>query len=134
MSLNWTYTTSLSGGNQLYQLNATVTAGSSVSVSEVIPDASTDLDVLFAIPNASASNSAKALGLFANQALTVKVCLADNTVLQTIALAANVPYLWAEGVTDPAWRNGGNIAKLRVTNASGAATTLYADALFDPTV
>lgn len=131
--ITWTYSTSLSGGNQLYQLSSTVSAGGSASTSEVIPDGSTDLDVLLAIPNAAASDSAKALGLFANQDLTVKVCLADNTVLQTIALAANVAYLWAEGVTDPTWRNGGDVAKLRVTNASGAATTLKADALFDPT-
>lgn len=133
MSLNWTYTTSLSGGNQLYQVNDAVSAGGSASASEVIPDGSTDLDVSLAIPNASASDSAKALGLLADQALTVKVCEADNTVLQSIALVANVPYVWAEGVTDPTWRNAGDVAKLRVTNASGAAATLSADALFDPT-
>lgn len=131
--MTFSYATSLSGGNQFYQVSTPVTGSGATSLEETVADAASDAAILFAVPNASASDSAKALGLIADQDLTVKIALADNTVLQTIALTANAPYLWAEGVTDPTWRNGGDIAKLLVSNASGAAATLYADALFDST-
>lgn len=131
--MDFTYTTALSGGTQFYQVSDTITADGSSSASPVIPDSSTDLVVLFSIANASASDSAKALGLLADQDLTVKIALADDTVLQTINLTANVPYVWAEGLTAPTWRNGGDVAQLLVSNSSGSAATLSADALFDST-
>lgn len=127
------YNISLSGGQGFYQSVNQVTAGALQSASEVIPDGSADLDVSFAFPNAVASDSAVAMGLLADVSMTVDVCLADNTVLQSIPLTANEPYVWADGVTDPTWRNGGDVAKLRITNASGTNGTLSADVLYDPT-
>lgn len=132
--ITYTYTTQLSGGNQLYQINTQVSAGAKASIHEPVPDGATDLDISFAFPNAAASDSAKALGLLSDTDLTVKVCQSDNTVLDTINLTAGEPYIWAEGLTDPTWRNAGDVAKLRATNSSGSATNLKADVLFDPTV
>lgn len=128
-----TFSTTLSGFDTLYQENTSITAGGSSQLDESIPDESTDLDVTIAAPNASASDSVVAMGILSDQDVTVKIALANDTSLQSIALTANEPYVWADGQTDPTWRNGGDIAKVLVTNASGSAANLKMGILYDPT-
>lgn len=126
---------SISGVISSYSLNQTVSATALASAIETIADAATDLEVSLFGNNAAASDSTKALLIKADQDLTVKVALANDSVLQTINLTANTPYYWLDGsgVADPTWRNGGDIAKLLVTNASGASANLFADLLHDAT-
>ena len=135
MSIKITYTQSVTGGNSSYSDANQVTASAKSSCIENVADGEADFDISLAASNAAASDSVQALLLKSTQDVSVEIAKTDNTLLDAIALAAGVPYIWVAGagVADPTWLNAGDIGKLRVTNASGGTAAVNCDILYDAT-
>jgi len=119
------YTPGNGGGVLGYQ--KVVADESEVSVSKSIPDETTDMEIIFAVPYAQI----KAILLASDQAITVEVN-SSSAPDQIFTLLANQPLLWLYGdpIANPITQD---ITKLYITNASGAAAALEVRAILDAT-
>ena len=101
--------------------------GASSSLSETIPDSSTDLEVAFSL-DVSACVS---FYMVSDQDLTIETNDGSSPD-DTISLTAGVPYIWHSDSVD-AFQLGTDVTSLFVTNASGSDALLQVEALTDPT-
>src|SRR5689334_9529881 len=122
-----------SGAGSSIAASVQLQGGAELNIDEAIPDGTTNGLVAFAMD----VSQLKALFIKSDVAMTIKTNSSGSPV-NTITLAANTPFVWAQG--DPALRDTGNtaittdITALYVTNASGNNGTLQIRALYDPTV
>lgn len=127
MSLTHTILERLTVGGQTTDKTQAKSAGGGTSLSESIPDSSTDLQVAFDLD----VSTVKSFYMASDQDVTVETN-SGSTPDDTINLVANVPYIWH----DQSYHNfllGTDVTDLFVTNSSGSAATLQVEALFDPT-
>lgn len=125
MAITRKLTQSVMVGNELLQGQATLSAGNAVSMSEAIPDESTDLPVAFTLD----ISACQLLYVVSDQAIAVTFVGGAGKV---VTLAANVPFLWFDGsgITQPL---PADTTSLTVTNDSGATANLRIEVLVDPT-
>ena len=132
MSVTHNITISMDDGTQTITKTQAVTAGTALVLDESIPDSSTNLATAFAF----AYLKLQSLWMLSDKAITIYTNEASTGAPQdTIALAANVPWLWIKRAETGAVANpfAGNVTSLFVTNASGAAAALQIRAIVDPT-
>lgn len=105
----------------------TITGSQRVSLSEAVPDSSTDLQINISID----VSACKSFYLISDQDVTVETN--DGTTPDdTISLLAGVPYVWTENSYDT-FKFGTDITAIFVTNSSGASATVQIRALVDAT-
>jgi len=104
-----------------------LTGGSQTSVSESIPDSSTDELVNFTLDVSTCTSFYMA----SDQDMTIETN-SGGSPIDTIVLVADVPYIWNTDSYD-SFLLGTDVTALYATNASGSAATLEVEALFDPT-
>ena len=102
-------------------------AGAGSSVSESIPDSSTDLNVGFNLD----FSACKFFYINSDQDITVETNN-GTTPDDTLTLLANVPYIWHVN-SNHTFLIGTDITALFVTNASGSAALLTIEEIHDPT-
>jgi hypothetical protein len=116
----------ISGGTQISK-TIEKSAGGKASLSETIPDSSTDLAVAFALD----VSACRSFYMVADQVLLIEPN--DGTTPDDpITLVAGQPYIFFTGGYDT-FNFGTDIASLFVTNASGEDALLEIEAIYDPT-
>ena len=128
MALTHTITRRVAAGSRTLEKVTTKTAGAGPSLSESIPDSSTDLQIPFSV-DVSQVKSCWIQATGGN--LTVKTN-SSSTPADTLALVDGVPQLWVEGDLATFFLTT-DVTDLFVTNSSGAASTLDIEILYDPT-
>lgn len=106
----------------------TKTGGQHVSLSESIPNGSTNLQVALALD----ASALELLVISADGAITVKTNN-SSTPDDTFALTADNGVVWANGMPLASNPLSEDVTTIYVTNASGAAVTLTVLALLDAT-
>ena len=114
------------GGESTSQLN-TLTAGLRIAISEAIAIAN---DVLVAL--SVDVSQVKAVYILSDQNVTLETN-SSGAPTNTLALIANVPYVWYTNKYD-VLKFTSDITALYVTNASAAVANLTIEILTDPTV
>jgi len=126
MSLTQKLTLGWSGDGRELAKEIEVTADGAIAPRQIaVPDESVDLLVNLAIDY----SQLKAIILLATVDMTIETNDGSSPD-DTIALRANEPYVWHDNAY---WANPftADVTALYVTNASGAAGTLYVDGLED---
>ena len=116
-------------GSVVVTSQKTYSAESNVTLEVAVPDSTTDKEVVVAID----VSQLVSIVMVSDQDLTIETNDGD-TPDDTIALAANVPYVWNAdqyGYADT--KLTVDVTALYLTNASGAAATFRAEILQDPT-
>jgi len=113
--------------NQTIQGQHTHSGGYRQSLSESIPDESTDLEVVFPLD----VSAIKAIFIKSDQDITIETNDGSSPD-DTLTLTADCPYIWHE---NSEYTNllTADVTSLFVTNASGAAATLEIEAIVDAT-
>ena len=114
-----------SGVSLVKEITATETGvvlidGESVADSETDHEVNLDLDV----------SACKSFFLVSSQAVTFETIANGSGV--NISLLANTPYYWHENSYN-SFLLVADVGSVFITNASGAAATIYCVALYDPT-
>ena len=115
------------GGGRYVTAQNTFTAGLQISLSESIPEDSTDLEVGLMMP----VTALKSIYIKSDQDVTIEINSGSDPD-DTIVLVADVPYIWHENSYHACLLTT-DIAALFVTNAGEIAATLEIEALYDPT-
>ena len=109
-------------------IEAARTGGAQASVSESIPDSSTDLEVTFTL-DVSAIQS---IYIKSDEDLTLETN-SGGSPTDTITLKAGVPYIWHAGSYHTNLLTADITANIFLTNASGSAALLEIEVVTDPT-
>ena len=104
-----------------------MTGGSETSISESVPDSSTDLLINFTLDVSTCTS----FYMSSSQTMTIETN-SGGSPIDTIVLVADKPYIWNTDSYD-SFLLGTDVTALYATNASGSAATLEVEALFDPT-
>lgn len=108
--------------------NRTLSSGSKSTIQETIPASTTNQLVAFTLD----VSQCKLFSMMSTVAMTVKTN-SSGSPADTIALAANIPYVWTND-DYTTFKLGTDVTALYVTNATTAAGDFTLVALVDPTV
>jgi hypothetical protein len=118
---------SVTAGGALVSKSKAYSAGHEKNLSEAVPNASTDLQFVFTLD----VSAVKSFYAVSDQDITVETNN-GGTPVNTLALKANVPYIWTTDSYDT-FKLTADVTSLFVTNASGQNATLDIRSLVDPT-
>lgn len=130
MSFTHTVSESIVAGGVNRTKSQTLTGGAEIKISEAVPIAASDLDIVASVTTAQIQS----MFITCDQNVTVEIN-SGSSPTDTLTLVANVPYIWYKGGYDSVFLgNTTTVTNFFVTNASGVAATFEAYILYDPTV
>ena len=116
------------GANTRFNWTESNTQAGLISVSEVIPDASTDLLVAFAVD----VSEIKSIVMWCDNECTVETN-SGSVADETFNLLAGVPMIWNANMLEPnPWAT--DVTALYITTASVGASAFEIRCVYDPTV
>ena len=127
MSFSHVHTQNIEAGGASISGGGTYSGSSQVRVSETVVTGSTDFEIVVGLD----VSAVKSIVIKSDKAVTLETN-SGSAADDTIALKANVPYVWNTDSYD-AFLLGTDVTSIFITNASGSTATITIDAIVDAT-